>query len=96
MLLIVSQNSFWSLVAFLSPVVFQLPSLFSFTPNKELKGMVEAYKTRPPQEKAAEPQESAREKMDALVKDTAAKLSPEKTPKAKAKAKAKAKKVPEL
>lgn len=58
--------------------------------------MVEAYKTRPPQEKAAEPQESAREKMDALVKDTAAKLSPEKTPKAKAKAKAKAKKGPEL
>lgn len=42
--------------------------------------MVEAYKTRPPQE-------SAREKMDALLKDTAAKLSPEKTPKAKAKAK---------
>lgn len=61
-------------------------------PNKKLKGMVEAYKTRPPQEKAAEPQESAREKLDALVKDTAAKLSPEKTPKAKAKAK----KVPEL
>lgn len=57
-------------------------------PNKKLKGMVEAYKTRPPQEKAAAPQESAREKLDALVKDTAAKLSPEKTPKAK--------KVPEL
>ena len=51
--------------------------------------MAEAYKTRPPQEKAAEPKESAREKLDALVKDTAAKLSPEKTPKAKAKAKAK-------
>lgn len=56
-------------------------------PNKELKGMVEAYKTRPPQEKAAEPRESAREKLDALVKDTAAKLSPEKTPKAKSKSK---------
>ena len=61
-------------------------------PNKELKGMVEAYKTRPPQEKAAEPRESAREKLDALVKDTAAKLSPEKT----LKAKSKSKKGPEL
>ena len=56
-------------------------------PNKELKGMVEAYKTRAPQEKSAEPRESAMEKLDALVKDTAAKLSPEKTPKAKSKSK---------
>lgn len=56
-------------------------------PNRELKGMVEAYKTRTPQEKAAEPRESAREKLDALVKDTAAKLSPEKAPKAKSKSK---------
>ena len=55
--------------------------------NRELKGMVEAYKTRAPQEKSAEPRESAREKLDALVKDTAAKLSPEKTPKAKTKSK---------
>ncbi len=55
--------------------------------NRELKGMVEAYKTRTPQEKSAESRESTREKLDALVKDTAAKLSPEKTPKAKAKTK---------
>ena len=43
--------------------------------------MVEAYKTRSPQardQKDAEPRESAREKLDALVKDTAARLSPEK------------------
>ena len=51
--------------------------------------MVEAYKTRMPREKAAEPRESAREKLDALVKDTADKLSPDKKPKAKAKTKAK-------
>ena len=52
--------------------------------------MVESYKTRAPQardQKAAEPRKSAREKLDALVKDTAAKLSSEKTPKAKAKSK---------
>ena len=54
-------------------------------PNKELKGMVEAYKTRDPQTREAQPRESAREKLDALVKDTAAKLTPEKTPKAKSK-----------
>ena len=58
-------------------------------PNRELKEMVEAYKTRTPREKAAEPRESAREKLDALVKDTADKLSPDKKPKAKAKTKAK-------
>ena len=56
-------------------------------PNKELKGMVEAYKAKAPQAKEAQPRESAREKLDALVKDTAAKLSPEKTPKAKSRAK---------
>lgn len=59
-------------------------------PNRELKGMVEAYKTRSPQmrdQKVAEPRESAREKLDALVNSTAAKLSPEKTTKAKSKAK---------
>lgn len=59
-------------------------------PNQELKSMVEAYKTRTPQardQKAAEPRESAREKLDALVKDTASKLTPEKTPKAKSKTK---------
>ena len=59
-------------------------------PNQELKSMVEAYKTRTPQardQKATEPRESAREKLDVLVKDTASKLTPEKTPKAKSKAK---------
>ena len=56
-------------------------------PNKELKGMVEAYKAKAPQAKEAQPRESAREKLDDLVKDTAAKLSPEKTPKAKSRAK---------
>ena len=59
-------------------------------PNKELKGMVEAYKTRDPQAREAQPRESAREKLDALVKDTASKLSPEKAPKAKSR------KAPEL
>ena len=62
----------------------------SKVPNQELKSMVEAYKTRAPQardQRAAEPRESAREKLDTLVKDTAAKVSPEKTPKAKSKAK---------
>ena len=54
-------------------------------PNKELKGMVEAYKTRDPQAREAQPRESAREKLDALVKDTVSKLSPEKAPKAKSK-----------
>ena len=64
-------------------------------PNRELKSMVEAYKTRTPQPrepKTAVPRESAREKLDALVKDTAEKLSPDKP----AKAKSKAKKGPEL
>lgn len=55
-------------------------------PNRGLKAMAESYKTRAPQEKAAQPRESAREKLEALVKDTAAKVSPEK-PKAKSKAK---------
>ena len=59
-------------------------------PNKELKGMVEAYKTRDPQTREDQPRESAREKLDALVKDTASKLSPEKAPKAKSR------KAPEL
>jgi hypothetical protein len=51
-----------------------------------------AYKTRAPQardQRAAEPRESAREKLDALVKDTAAKVSIDKP-------KAKTKKGPEL
>ena len=52
---------------------------------------MEAYKTRAPQEKAAQPRESAMEKLDALVKDTAAKVSLDKP-----KAKAKSKKGPEL
>ena len=58
-------------------------------PNRELKGMVEAYKARTPQAKEAQPRESTREKLDALVKDTAYKLSADKPPKARAKTKAK-------
>ena len=54
-------------------------------------GLIEAYKTKAPQEKSAQPRESAREKLDALVKDTAAKVSIEKP-----KAKTKSKKGPEL
>ena len=57
-------------------------------PNQELKSMVEAYKTRVPQtrdQRAAEPRESAREKLDALVKETASKLTPDKAPKTKTK-----------
>ena len=60
-------------------------------PNTELKAMVESYKTRTPQEKPAQPRESAREKLDALVKDTASKVSVDKP-----KAKTKSKKGPEL
>ena len=59
-------------------------------PNRELKSMVEAYKTRTPQArepKTAASRESAREKLDSIVKDTAEKLSPDKPPKAKSKAK---------
>ena len=55
-------------------------------PNTELKAMVEAYKTKAPQEKSAQPRESAREKLDALVKDTASKVAVDK-PKAKTKSK---------
>ena len=39
--------------------------------------MVESYKTRSPQAKEAGSRESAREKLDSLAKETAAKLSPE-------------------
>ena len=46
-------------------------------PNTELKEMVESYKTRSPQAKEAGARESAREKLDSLAKETAAKLSPE-------------------
>lgn len=53
--------------------------------------MVESYKTRAPQEKSAQPKESAREKLDALVKDTASKVAVDKP-----KAKTKSKKGPEL
>ena len=55
-------------------------------PNRDLKAMVESYKTRAPQQKAAEHRESARDKLDALAKETAAKVSIDK-PKAKTKAK---------
>ena len=50
-------------------------------PNRELKAMVEAYKSRDPQAK-----ESAREKLDTIAKDTAAKenaVRPKNSPKAK-------------
>jgi len=60
-------------------------------PNTELKAMVESYKTRAPQEKSAQPKESTREKLDALVKDTASKVAVDKP-----KAKTKSKKGPEL
>ena len=60
-------------------------------PNRDLKAMVESYKTRAPQEKAAEHRESARDKLDALAKETAAKVSLDKP-----KAKTKTKKGPEL
>jgi len=53
--------------------------------------MVESYKTRAPQAKESQPRESAREKLDALVKDTAAKVAVDKS-----KAKNKSKKGPEL
>ena len=59
-------------------------------PNRELKSMVEAYKTRTPQArepKTAASRESAREKLDSIVKDTAEKLSSDKPHKAKSKAK---------
>ena len=60
-------------------------------PNKDLKAMVESYKTRAPQEKAAEHRESARDKLDALAKEAAAKVSIDKP-----KARTKTKKGPEL
>ena len=56
-------------------------------PNRDLKAFVEAYKTRAPQEKAAEHRESARDKLDALAKETAAKVSIDKPKKTKTKAK---------
>ena len=59
-------------------------------PNRELKSMVEAYKTRTPQtrvSKTAAPRESTREKLDSIVKETAEKLSPNKPPKTKSKVK---------
>ena len=65
-------------------------------PNRELKSMVEAYKTRTPQArepKTDAPRESAREKLDSLVKDTADKLSPDNQPKVRGKTKTK---TPEL
>lgn len=45
-------------------------------PNTELKSMVEAYKTRTPQDR--ESKESVRGRLDAMVKETAEKLSPDK------------------
>lgn len=60
-------------------------------PNRDLKAMVESYKTREPQAKEVQHRASARDELNALVKDTAAKVSPEKP-----KAKTKSKKDPEL
>ncbi len=54
--------------------------------NTKLKAMVESYRTRAPQAKETQPRESAREKLDALVKDTAAKVAADK-PKSKTKSK---------
>jgi len=51
--------------------------------------MVESYKTRAPQSKESQPRESARGKLDALVKDTAAKVSIDKSKRTKTKAKTK-------
>ena len=45
--------------------------------NADLKAMVEDYKTRNPQRREAGNRESARQKLDALVKETADSLSPE-------------------
>lgn len=63
----------------------------SQVPNRELKTMVESYRAKAPQEKAPESRESAIKKLDALVKDTAAKVSGDKP-----KTRTKAKKDPEL
>ena len=60
-------------------------------PNRDLKSMVEAYKIREPQTKETQHRASARDELNALVKDTAAKVSIDKP-----KAKTKAKKGPEL
>lgn len=60
-------------------------------PNRDLKAMVEAYKTREPQAKEAQHRASARDELNALVKDTAAKVAADKP-----KAKTKTKKGPEL
>ena len=59
--------------------------------NRDLKAMVEAYKSREPQAKESQRRTSARDELNALVKDTAAKVSNDKP-----KAKAKSKKGPEL
>ena len=60
-------------------------------PNTELKAMVEAYKVREPQAKESQHRASARDELNALVKDTAAKVAADKP-----KSKTKTKKGPEL
>ena len=55
-------------------------------PNKELKEKVEAYKNKAPQGRESETKESAREKLDALAKETSEKVSADK-PKTKPKSK---------
>ena len=44
-------------------------------PNRDLKSMLEAYKIREPQTKETQHRASARDELNALVKDTAAKVS---------------------
>ena len=60
-------------------------------PNRDLKTMVEAYKTREPKAKEAQHRASARDQLNALVKETAVKVAADKP-----KAKTKSKKGPEL
>ena len=60
-------------------------------PNRDLKAMVESYKTRDPQSREAQHRASARDELNALVKDMAAKVSIDKP-----KVKSKSKKGPEL
>ncbi len=56
-------------------------------PNRDLKAMVEEYKTREPQAKESQHRASARDELNALVKDTAAKVAIDKPKKTKTKTK---------
>ena len=48
-------------------------------PNRDLKAMVESYKTMTPQKNTVAPRESTREKLNSLAKGTTAKVSINKT-----------------